>query len=103
MVPSVRSVGGAQNGIFCCAGIFWRMCGEIQQCRTVLPGHGEYDSEDQREVHPGEETIVQIIFRLELRARRFTSPCAVADFGEEEPDSSSRQSASATGRGGLGE
>jgi hypothetical protein len=59
------------------------MCGEIQQSGTVLPGHDEYDSEDQREVHPGEETIVQIIFRLGLWARRFTSPCAVADFGEE--------------------
>jgi hypothetical protein len=41
------------------------------------------DSEDQREVHPGEETIVQIVFRLGLWARRFTSLCAVADFGEE--------------------
>jgi hypothetical protein len=81
-VPSVRSVGGMHNGIFCRAGIFWRMCNEIQRGRTVLPDHGQYDSEKQRKVHPGEAMIVQIIFRLGVWARRFTSPCAVADFGE---------------------
>jgi hypothetical protein len=43
-VPAVRSVEGAQIGIFCRVGIFWRMRGEVQQRGTVVPGHGEYDS-----------------------------------------------------------
>ena len=42
--PSVRSVRGAQNGIFCRVGIFWRMRGKIQKRGTVVPGHDRYKS-----------------------------------------------------------
>ena len=37
--PSVRSVRGAQNGIFYRIAVFWRMRGEVQQPGTVAPGH----------------------------------------------------------------
>jgi hypothetical protein len=39
-IPSVRSAGGAQNGIFCRVAyllVFWRIHGEVQQSRTVAP------------------------------------------------------------------
>ncbi len=45
-VRSIRSIGGAQNGIFCRIGftIFWRMRGQVRQPGTSAPGHDMEDS-----------------------------------------------------------
>ena len=43
-IPSVRFVGGAQNGISVALAIFWRMRGEVQRAGTVAPGHETYGS-----------------------------------------------------------
>lgn len=37
--PSVRSVRGAQNGIFCIVRILWRMRGEVQEAPIATSGH----------------------------------------------------------------
>jgi integrase/recombinase XerD len=42
--PSVRSVRGAQNGIFCPLLIFWRMRGEVQRSEAIAPGRKGYES-----------------------------------------------------------
>jgi hypothetical protein len=41
---SARSVRGAQNGIFCRAGYFWRIRGGVQRSGTVSPGRGRFES-----------------------------------------------------------
>src|SRR5208282_4332457 len=79
-VPSVRSVGGAQNGIFCRVGIFWRMRGEIQQRRTVwlLTANMKAVSGDRRHLAPtvswGHARIE--VLRVAQRHVNGRTPCA---------------------------
>jgi hypothetical protein len=44
MAASVRSVGVAQNVIFCSVAMAWRTRSEVQQNGTVMHDRGEYDS-----------------------------------------------------------
>jgi hypothetical protein len=44
MAASVRSVGVAQNAIFCGVGTAWRTRSEGQQDGAVMHDRGEYDS-----------------------------------------------------------
>src|SRR5271165_680902 len=40
-IPSARSVGTVQNGIFCRVGYLLADAREVQELRTVAPGHGQ--------------------------------------------------------------
>lgn len=42
-VPWFRLLAGAQNGIFYCVGIVWRMRGEVRKRETPVPGHHGYE------------------------------------------------------------
>ena len=88
-IPSIRSLGGAQNSIFCRAGYLWRMRGEVQQLGTVAPGHDRHESglRDPRRTGLGVRCTVACLSRAPvlIHAVGRVSACKVGTGAGERP------------------